>query len=311
MYADAPAEIDVIWTKFAKDKSPELRSQLITVYAPLVRFVVGRLGIPPTSLLEAEDLVSYGMIGLINAIDRFDPSRGVRFEAFASVRIRGAVIDQLRSLNWLPRSAISRVRQIESALAVLEQKLGRPAQEKEVAEEMGVSADRYRQILLEMNSTVLSLDAPLGSLSQDDEVTSLSELLEDHTAPGPVEQAEQQELTEMLSTAIEALPEREKLLLALYYQEELTMKEISKILSVSESRVCQLHMQAVMRLRGSLSAYRSGEGSGDKRVGERENKLREIGASSKENKRKRTARDAGILGENQKVSAVHTTGKYA
>ncbi len=311
MYADAPAEIDVIWTKFAKDKSPELRSQLITVYAPLVRFVVGRLGIPPTSLLEAEDLVSYGMIGLINAIDRFDPSRGVRFEAFASVRIRGAVIDQLRSLNWLPRSAISRVRQIESALAVLEQKLGRPAQEKEVAEEMGVSADRYRQILLEMNSTVLSLDAPLGSLSQDDEVTSLSELLEDHTAPGPVEQAEQQELTEMLSTAIEALPEREKLLLALYYQEELTMKEISKILSVSESRVCQLHMQAVMRLRGSLSAYRSGEASGDKRLEERENKIREIGASPKESKRKRATRDVGVLGENQKVSAVHTTGKYA
>ncbi len=119
MWADTTADVDVIWSKFAKDKNPELRGELITVYAPLVRFVVGRLGIPPTSLLEAEDLVSYGMIGLINAIDRFDPSRGVRFEAFASVRIRGAVIDQLRSLNWLPRSAISRVRQIEAALAVL------------------------------------------------------------------------------------------------------------------------------------------------------------------------------------------------
>ncbi len=280
MCANAPAEIDMIWTKFVKDKNPELRGELITVYAPLVRFVVGRLGIPPTSLLESEDLVSYGMIGLINAIDRFDPSRGVRFEAFASARIRGAVIDQLRSLNWLPRSAISRVRQIESALAVLEQKLGRPAKEKEVAEEIGVSTDRYRQILLEMNSTVLSLDAPLGSPSQDDEVTSLSELLEDQTAPGPVEQAEQQELTEMLSAAIKSLPEREKLLLALYYQQELTMKEISKILSVSESRVCQLHMQAVMRLRGSLSAYRAGEVFGDTGEERRVSKKREAGASS-------------------------------
>lgn len=270
----------MIWTKFVKDKNPELRGELITVYAPLVRFVVGRLGIPPTSLLESEDLVSYGMIGLINAIDRFDPSRGVRFEAFASARIRGAVIDQLRSLNWLPRSAISRVRQIESALAVLEQKLGRPAKEKEVAEEIGVSTDRYRQILLEMNSSVLSLDAPLGSPSQDDEVTSLSELLEDQTAPGPVEQAEQQELTEMLSAAIKGLPEREKLLLALYYQQELTMKEISKILSVSESRVCQLHMQAVMRLRGSLSAYRAGEVFGDTGEERRVSKKREAGASS-------------------------------
>ncbi len=280
MCANAPAEIDMIWTKFVKDKNSELRGELISVYAPLVRFVVGRLGIPPTSLLESEDLVSYGMIGLINAIDRFDPSRGVRFEAFASARIRGAVIDQLRSLNWLPRSAISRVRQIESALAVLEQKLGRPAKEKEVAEEIGVSTDRYRQILLEMNSSVLSLDAPLGSPSQDDEVTSLSELLEDQTAPGPVEQAEQQELTEMLSAAIKGLPEREKLLLALYYQQELTMKEISKILSVSESRVCQLHMQAVMRLRGSLSAYRAGEVFGDTGEERRVSKKREAGASS-------------------------------
>jgi len=284
MYADAPAEIDMIWTKFVKDKNPELRGELITVYAPLVRFVVGRLGIPPTSLLEAEDLVSYGMIGLINAIDRFDPSRGVRFEAFASARIRGAVIDQLRSLNWLPRSAISRVRQIESALAALEQRLGRPAKEKEVAEEIGVSTDRYRQILLEMNSTVLSLDAPLGSPTQDDEVTSLSELLEDQTAPGPVEQAEQQELTEMLSAAIGGLPEREKLLLALYYQEELTMKEISKILNVSESRVCQLHMQAVMRLRSSLSVYRSGEVSGGT---EMQRQVSKVAVSSKRVVRKR------------------------
>ncbi len=284
MYADAPAEIDMIWTKFVKDKNPELRGELITVYAPLVRFVVGRLGIPPTSLLEAEDLVSYGMIGLINAIDRFDPSRGVRFEAFASARIRGAVIDQLRSLNWLPRSAISRVRQIESALAALEQRLGRPAKEKEVAEEIGVSTDRYRQILLEMNSTVLSLDAPLGSPTQDDEVTSLSELLEDQTAPGPVEQAEQQELTEMLNTAIGGLPEREKLLLALYYQEELTMKEISKILNVSESRVCQLHMQAVMRLRSSLSTYRSGEVSGGT---EMQRQVSKVAVSSKRVVRKR------------------------
>src|SRR5215469_8993011 len=259
MCADAPAEIDMIWTKFAKDKNPELRGELITVYAPLVRFVVGRLGIPPTSLLEAEDLVSYGMIGLINAIDRYDPSRGVRFEAFASVRIRGAVIDQLRTLNWLPRSAISRIRQIESALAALEQKLGRPAREEEVASAIGVTTERYRQMLLETNSTVLSLDAPLGSLSQEDEVASLGELLIDHSVPGPVEQAEQQELTDTLSRAVDNLPQRERLLLSLYYQEELTMKEISKILTVSESRVCQLHMQAVTRLRSVLVSYRNQE----------------------------------------------------
>lgn len=259
MGIDVTKDIQGLWENFVRDRRPEERDELITLYAPLVRFVVGRLGIPPTGLLDAEDLISYGMIGLINAIDRYDPSRGVRFEAFASVRIRGAVIDQLRSLNWLPRSAISRVRQIESALAVLEQKLGRPAKEQEVAQEIGVPTERYRQMLLEMNATVLSLDAPLSSPMQDDEVTSLSELLEDASSPGPIEHAERQELVQALGVALERLPERERLLLALYYQEELTMKEISKILLVSESRVCQLHMQAVMRLRGALAAFRHGE----------------------------------------------------
>ncbi|HTI15777.1 MAG TPA: FliA/WhiG family RNA polymerase sigma factor [Dictyobacter sp.] len=262
-------EIDTKWAKYVENQTPELRNELITHYAPLVRFVVGRLGIPPTGLLDAEDLVSYGMIGLINAIDRYDPGRGVRFEAFASVRIRGAVIDQLRSLNWLPRSAVSRVRQVESAMAILEQRLGRPAREDEVAEEMGISTERYRHMLMEMNATVLSLDAPLGSLLQDDEVTSLSELLEDQSAPGPVEQTEQQELAQTLAVAIDNLPDREKLLLALYYQEELTMKEISKVLSVSESRVCQLHIQAIMRLRGSLRAYQSDDNAEVEQVGAR------------------------------------------
>ncbi len=259
MGTEALVEIDRLWEEFVVQKTPEQRNTLITLYTPLVRFVVGRLGIPPTGLLDPEDLVSYGMIGLINAIDRFDPFRGVRFEAFASVRIRGAVIDQLRSLNWLPRSAISRIRQVEGALAVLEQRLGRPAKEEEVAKEIGVSTERYRQMLLEMNATVLSLDAPLGSLLQDDEVTTLSELIEDHNSPGPVEQTEQRELTDTLALALDNLPERERLLLALYYEEELTMKEISKVLMVSESRVCQLHVQAIMRLRSTLYSYQAGE----------------------------------------------------
>jgi len=247
------AMIDDIWSEFVATRRPDLRDALITEYAPLVRFVVSRLGIPPTTILEADDLVSYGMIGLINAVDRFDPARGVRFEAFATARIRGAVIDQLRALNWLPRSAVARVRQIEHALATLEQRLGRPAKEQEAAAEVGVSTDRYRQMLLEVGIVVLSLDAPLGSLMQDDEVASLSDLLEDSHTLGPADQVEQQEMTAMLGAAIDRLPERERLLLSLYYQEELTMKEISKVMGVSESRICQLHMQAVLRLRSVMN----------------------------------------------------------
>ncbi len=253
------AMIDDIWTEYVTTRRPELRDELITEYAPLVRFVVGRLGIPQTSLLEADDLVSYGIIGLINAIGRFDPSRGVRFEAFATARIRGAVIDQLRVLNWLPRSAVARVRQIETALATLEQRLGRPAKEQEAAQEVGVSIERYRQMLLEMGIVVLSLDAPIGSLMQDDEVTSLSDLIEDTHALGPAQQVEQHEMTALLSSALERIPERERLLLSLYYQEELTMKEISRVMNVSESRVCQLHMQAVLRLRTALHIHQDDE----------------------------------------------------
>jgi len=247
---------DDLWAEFIKTGLQKAREELITEYVPLVRFVVGRLGIPPTSLLEFDDLVSYGMIGLINAVDRFDPTRGVRFEAFATPRIRGAVIDHLRALNWQPRAAVSRIRQVEAALSSVEQRMGRPAKEEEVASELGISVERYRQTLLDASTTVLSLDVPVGSF-QDDEMASLKDLLEDSDTAGPAEAAEQHEMALALSTAIDQLPEREQLLLALYYQEELTMKEISKVLSVSESRVCQLHMQAIMRLRGILHAHRS------------------------------------------------------
>lgn len=247
--------LEEVWTEFIHTRRSKLRDRLITEYAPFVRFVVGRLGIPSSSLLDAEDLVGYGMIGLINAIDRYDPSRGVRFEAFATARIRGAVIDQLRALNWLPRSAASRVRQIEEVLARLEQRLGRPAVEDEAASEIGVSTERYRQMLLEVSTTILSLDAPLGVMAMDDEGTVLGDLLEDHAATNPLEKAEQNELLKALSLAIEHLPDRERLLMGLYYQEEMTMKEISKVMCVSESRVCQLHMQAIMRLRGTLATY--------------------------------------------------------
>lgn len=247
------AAINDVWTEFVVTRRPELRDELIMAYAPLARFVVSRLGIPPTSLLEADDLLSYGMIGLINAVDRYDPIRGIRFEAFATSRIRGAVIDQLRALNWLPRSAVARVRQIESVLAQLEQRYGRPATELEAATTLRVSLDRYHQMVLEAGAMVLSLDAPLASLAQDEGIASLGDLVEDHTAPDPAEEAEKHEMAALLSTAIDQLPERENLLLSLYYQEELTMKEISKIMGVSESRVCQLHMQAILRLRATFN----------------------------------------------------------
>jgi RNA polymerase sigma factor for flagellar operon FliA len=241
-----------IWTRFIVSRDPLLREEIIASYIPLVRFVVGRLKIPPSCLLEMEDMVSSGIIGLITAIDRYDPALCNRFEPFAVMRIRGAVIDHLRSLNWLPRSAMARVRQIEYAIANLEQQLGRPPREGEIAGEVNVTPERYRQMLQEASTIVLSLDAPLGSLAEDDGVTSLADLLEDNHSPGPAEQVEASEQMALLRSAIVQLPERERRLLTFYYREEMTMKDISKIMNISESRVCQLHIQAVLRLRNAL-----------------------------------------------------------
>ncbi len=162
-------------------------------------------------------------------------------------------------MNWLPRSAVTRVRQVESALAELEQRLGRPAKEEEVAGELQVSVDRYRQMLQEASTMILSLDAPLSILPTDDSVATLADLLEDMGEPGPAEHFEQRETIQTLSQAIEQLPSREQMLLSLYYEEELTMKEISKLLHVSESRVCQLHMQAILRLRSMMNTRQAAQ----------------------------------------------------
>lgn len=243
-------DIDATWMRFVAARDPNLREHLIMHYVHLVRFVVGRLGIPSTSTLDADDLLSFGVIGLINAIDRFEPDRGIKFEAYATARIRGAVIDQLRALNWMPRSAVSRSRQLERMLAELEQRLGRPAHEDEIAAEFGVSIERYRHMLIEAGTSILSLDAPLAPMRPDDDTSSLAELLEDANALSPSEEAERHEQQQQLASALQRLPPRERLLISLYYDDELTMKEISQIMHVSESRVCQLHAQAVLRLRG-------------------------------------------------------------
>ena len=245
-------DTDAMWQTFVTTRSAAAREKLIMRYVHLVRFVVGRLGIPTTSTLDPEDLTSYGIIGLISAIDRFEPERGIKFEAYASARIRGAVIDQLRALNWMPRSTMTRSRQLERVLADLEQRLGRPAHEDEVAAECGITIDRYRQILIDAGTSILSLDAPLTAMRPDDDTSSLGDLLEDYSAPSPSEVLEQREQQEQLAQALLRLPARERLLLALYYDEELTMKEISQVMHVSESRVCQLHAQAVLRLRAQF-----------------------------------------------------------
>lgn len=246
--------IEARWAEFIKTRNPRLRAELITTYIPLVRMIVNRLHIPESGPLEIDDLVSHGMIGLINAVDRYDPSRGVCFEAFATQRIRGAVIDQLRTLSWLPRSALVRMRQIETVMSTLEQQLGRSVSEQEIAEVLGITQARYWQTMQEISTTIFSLEAPLGILQSDEETISLYDMLEDRGTLEPPLWLERCELMQSLQAGMQRLPERERLLLTWYYWEEQTMREISHKLSVSESRVCQLHAQAVLRLRAILNS---------------------------------------------------------
>lgn len=245
--------LDDIWNEFVETRCPLLRDELITHYVPLVRQIVSHLGIPETSISETGDLLSYGMIGLINAVDRFDPTRGARFETFARVRIRGAVIDQLRTLNWLPRSVMTHTRKIEATVAKLEQRLGYFPKEEEVADEMGIELEQLRRMLHEAGITLLSLDAPISSQLCEEELVSLGDLLVDQETPEPMLWLVRRESLQTLYAALAHLPERERLLLTRYYWEERTMKEISQELQVSESRVCQLHAQAMQHLRTLLS----------------------------------------------------------
>ncbi|RAQ97872.1 FliA/WhiG family RNA polymerase sigma factor [Thermogemmatispora tikiterensis] len=249
------AHLEEIWAEFMRTHSQAQRRLLIEAYVPLVKVTVDRLGIPTRSLLEVDDLIGYGMLGLINAIDRYDPTRGISFEAFASPRIRGAVIDQLRALNWFSRSALQRIKQVEQTMAELERRLGRPARDEEMATALGVSLRRYRRMLQEVGTVILSLDSPLHAPESDGDHYSLGDALEDHATPEPASAVERRELLQALSQAIEHLPRRERLLLALYYVEGLSMSEIGKILGISQSRVSQLHTQTLLHLRISLGLH--------------------------------------------------------
>jgi RNA polymerase sigma factor for flagellar operon FliA len=243
-----------LWREFRRTKDKGLRDRLILTYAPLVKFVAGRLGSGLPAHVDEGDLVSYGLLGLIGAIERYDPDREIKFETYAIARIKGAIIDELRALDWVPRSVRSRAREIERAIGELEAKLGIAPTDEQIAEKLGITVEELEDSLTDISrSSIAALDE-LWSVSGDGDQVSLMDTLEDTSGPRPAEALDETEMREALADAIARLPEREKLVVTLYYYEELTLREIGEVLGVTESRVSQLHTKAILRLKARLAA---------------------------------------------------------
>ena len=254
---EAELALRALWQDFKATKDAHLRERLILHYSPLVKYVAGRVGVGLPPNIEQADLVSYGIFGLIDAIEKFDLERAIKFETYAISRIRGAIIDELRAIDWIPRSVRYKAREVEKAYARLEGQLHRTPTEPEVAAEMGIGLDDLHAIFSQVSFVnVVALDELLSVGGEKGDKLSLVDTLEDRKAEDPVLAFESEETKYLLAKAINTLPEREKIVVTLYYYEGLTLAEIGQVLGVTESRICQMHTKAVLQLRGKLSESR-------------------------------------------------------
>jgi len=250
--ATQATEIEGLWTRHCRDREPALRERLIVQYAPLVKYVVGRMAVSMPGLLSNEDIVSYGTIGLIQSVDRYDPSVGVKFETYAIRRIKGSILDAIRSLQALSRDASRRARDLDRAYDELIHQHGRMPSNREVAEHLGMSSEEFSHALQDATLSVVSLNNASGPDAGEGERPSLIDQIADEDAPDVSDQVERRQLYEALVKALQQLAERDRLVINLYYYEDLTLKEISDVLGVSTSRVSQLHAAAVFKLRAAL-----------------------------------------------------------
>jgi RNA polymerase sigma factor for flagellar operon FliA len=252
--AEIEAAIAQLWREYKTTKQERLRERLILHYSPLVKYVAGRVGVGLPPNIEQADLVSYGIFGLIDAIEKFDLERAIKFETYAISRIKGAIIDELRSIDWIPRSVRYKAREVEKAYAVLEAKLHRSPTEAEVAEELGIKLEDLHTIFSQVSFVnVVALDELMSAGQERGDKLSLVDTLEDTKAEDPVQAFESEETKFLLAKAINTLPEREKIVVTLYYYEGLTLAEIGQVLGVTESRICQMHTKAVLQLRSRMS----------------------------------------------------------
>lgn len=252
--ASNAADLAFLWEEYKHTDDRVYRDRLILHYAPLVKYVAGRVRARLPNNVESADLVSYGMFGLIDAIDKFDIGRQIKFETYATNRIRGAIIDELRSLDWVPRSVRSKAKELERAHAALEAELRRSPTESELADKMGLSRAELAKLMSKVSFTyVVALDEVSHGGSDRGDKMTLGDLLEDPQSPNPEAEYETEEMKVLLAEQIAGLPEREKVVLTLYYYERLTLAEIGSVLGVTESRVSQIHSKSLLDLRARLS----------------------------------------------------------
>jgi RNA polymerase sigma factor for flagellar operon FliA len=246
-------ELQDLWRRYKTAGEERARERLVVAYSPLVKYVAGRMSSGLPAHVEEADLISYGLGGLISAIERFDLGREIKFETYAITRIRGAIIDELRTLDWVPRSVRARAREIERVNVKLEGRLQRAPTDDEMSTELEMTLEEFHDALLQIsNSTIVALDELWSVSDSSGDQVSLLDTLPDRGAPDPQALVDQGELRDRIADSIAALPEREKLVIALYYYENLTLREIGEVLGVTESRVSQLHTKAVLRLRSKL-----------------------------------------------------------
>jgi RNA polymerase sigma factor for flagellar operon FliA len=255
MELDDPGEIDRLWTQYKETGEQAQRDALIVHYSPLVKYVAGRVAVGLPQNVDQADLVSYGIFGLIDAIEKFDLGRGYKFETYAISRIKGAIIDELRSIDWVPRSVRSKARSLEKAYSKLESQLHRTPTDAELAAEMGISDTQLQTTFSQISFIgLVALDEMLGGERSGGEGgMTLGDTIAD-TGEGPVAAYEVEEMRQILANAINDMPEREKIVLTLYYYEGLTLAEIGEVLGVTESRVCQIHTKSVIHLRAKIAA---------------------------------------------------------
>lgn len=247
-------ELTALWEEYLEDKTNKAaRDTLIVQYIYLIRYVVGRVKVTLPATISIEDIAGYGVEGLINAIERYSPQKNTRFETYALIRIRGAILDRIRAQDFLPRSVRKKIKDIKAAQEKLKQDLGRMPTTTEVANYLDMEPDKVNQLLAE-DTTMTSLYDKRGNT---DDSVEIIDTIQDENKLNPQEKAEEQNVKQELEKALKRLPERERIIMVLYYQENMTLKEIGETINMSESRVCQLHAQGIMKLKNILSENRT------------------------------------------------------